>query len=42
MSDSAGFVKGGRNKGDGNHDHRSNTGGDRTPAQKDADKNKKK
>ncbi len=42
MSNSSGFVKGGRNKNDGDHDHRSNKGGDRTPAQKEADKNKKK
>lgn len=32
----------GENKQDGDHDHRKNRGGDRTPAQKKADQNKKK
>ncbi|WP_269800781.1 hypothetical protein [Psychromonas sp. Urea-02u-13] len=42
MNYTFGFVKGSKNKKDGDHDHRSNKGGDRTPAQKEADKNKKK
>lgn len=37
-----GFIPYGENKIDGNHDHRRNKGGDRTPAQKKADQNKKK
>jgi len=37
-----GFVKGGKNKRDGDHDHRTNSGGDRTPAQKSGDENRKK
>ena len=32
-----GVIKGGKQKADGSHDHRTNTGGDRTPAQKNAD-----
>lgn len=32
----------GGNKLDGTHDHRRNTGGDRTPAQKKADQGRKK
>lgn len=32
----------GENKQDGDHDHRRNKGGDRTPAQKKADQNRKK
>ncbi len=42
MGFSSGFVKGGQNKKDGDHDHRSNKGGDRTPAQKEGDKKKGK
>jgi hypothetical protein len=34
----AGFIAGGKQKQDGSHDHRTNTGGDRTPAQKEGDK----
>ncbi len=32
----------GLQKKDGSHDHRSNKGDDRTPAQKEADKNRRK
>lgn len=34
----AGAIPGGKQKQDGSHDHRTNTGGDRTPAQKEGDK----
>lgn len=37
-----GFIAGGKQKKDGSHDHRTNTGKDRTPAQKDGDEKKKK
>lgn len=40
--DLVGFIPGGKQKKDGSHDHRTNTGGDRTPAQKDGDKKKQK
>lgn len=36
------FIDYGENKGDGDHDHRRNKGGDRTPAQKKGDQKKKK
>lgn len=32
----------GKNKSDGSHDHRTNIGNDRTPAQKAADEKKRK
>lgn len=38
----AGLIDYGENKKDGDHDHRRNKGGDRTPAQKKADQDKKK
>jgi len=38
----AGAVPYGNQKKDGSHDHRYNVGNDRTPAQKEADKNKSK
>lgn len=37
-----GAILYGENKQDGDHDHRRNRGGDRTPAQKKADRSKKK
>ncbi len=37
-----GFIEGGKQKKDGTHDHRTNTGGDRTPAQKEGDKKRHK
>lgn len=37
-----GAISGGKQKKDGSHDHRTNTGNDRTPAQKEADKNRSK
>lgn len=37
-----GAIPYGENKQDGDHDHRRNRGGDRTPAQKKADRSKKK
>ncbi len=36
------FIDYGENKVDGDHDHRRNKGGDRTPAQKKGDQKKKK
>ena len=38
----AGAVPYGKNKQDGSHDHRGNRGGDRTPAQKEGDKARRK
>ena len=38
----SGVISGGKQKNDGTHDHRTNTGGDRTPAQKEGDKKRKK
>ena len=35
-------ISGGKQKQDGSHDHRTNVGGDRTPAQKEADKKRQK
>jgi len=35
-------IKGGKQKKDGSHDHRTNTGGDRTPDQKEGDKKRRK
>ena len=35
---SSGLLPYGRNKSDGSHDHRSNRGGDRTPAQREGDR----
>lgn len=37
-----GVIDYGKNKGDGDHDHRGNKGGDRTPAQKEGDKKRRK
>lgn len=37
-----GITETGRNKNSGGHDHRTNKGDDRTPAQKQGDKNRKK
>lgn len=37
-SQSQGFIDYGKNKSDGSHDHRTNKGDDRTPAQKSGDK----
>jgi len=37
-----GIISGGKQKIDGSHDHRTNTGGDRTPAQKEGDKKRQK
>lgn len=37
-----GAISGGKQKKDGSHDHRTNTVNDRTPAQKEADKNRSK
>lgn len=42
LEDTRGAIPYGENKQDGDHDHRRNRGGDRTPAQKKADQNKKK
>lgn len=41
-SGQVGVIGGGRQKQDGSHDHRTNTGGDRTPAQKTGDKKRSK
>lgn len=38
---SHGAIEGGKQKKDGSHDHRTNTGGDRTPAQKAGDKQRR-
>ena len=38
----SGICDYGKNKTDGSHDHRSNRGGDRTPAQKEGDKQRRK
>lgn len=35
---SRGIISNGKQKKDGGHDHRYNTGNDRTPAQKEGDK----
>jgi hypothetical protein len=35
-------IDSGRNKNTGGHDHRTNKGDDRTPSQKEGDKNRKK
>ncbi|MFT5521586.1 MAG: hypothetical protein ACI9IA_002187 [Enterobacterales bacterium] len=37
-----GFIDKGRNKDTGGHDHRTNTGDDRTPSQKKGDKKRNK
>ncbi|MBM1145112.1 hypothetical protein [Alloalcanivorax profundimaris] len=37
-----GVIDSGRNKNTGGHDHRTNTGDDRTPSQKEGDKKRKK
>jgi len=37
-----GFISSGRNKKTGGHDHRTNTGDNRTPSQKEADKSRRK
>jgi hypothetical protein len=42
MSTKNGIISSGRNKSTGGHDHRTNTGDNRTPSQKDGDKKKKK
>lgn len=39
---SNGVIDRGRNKGTGGHDHRTNTGDDRTPSQKKGDQSRKK
>ena len=39
---SHGIIDSGRNKNTGSHDHRTNKGDDRTPAQKEGDKNRRK
>ncbi len=41
-SNSRGVIEGGRNKKDGGHDHRTNTGNDRTPSQKEGDAKRRK
>jgi hypothetical protein len=38
----SGIIPTGKQKKDGSHDHRTNTGNDRTPAQKEGDKKKTK
>lgn len=37
-----GLIDYGKSKSDGSHDHRTNKGKDRTPSQKEADKQKRK
>ena len=37
-----GIIETGRNKNSGGHDHRTNRGDDRTPAQKEGDKSRQK
>jgi len=37
-----GVINSGRNKNTGGHDHRTNKGDNRTPAQKEGDKNRRK
>jgi hypothetical protein len=37
-----GLIETGRNKNAGGHDHRTNTGNNRTPAQKEGDKRRHK
>ena len=37
-----GAIDFGRNKNSGGHDHRTNVGSDRTPAQKEADRKRRK
>lgn len=37
-----GVISSGRNKNTGGHDHRTNTGDNRTPSQKEADKSRRK
>lgn len=37
-----GAIPGGRQKNDGGHDHRTNAGNDRTPAQREGDKKRRK
>ena len=39
---STGVIADGRNKNTGGHDHRTNKGDDRTPAQKNGDKARRK
>ncbi len=41
-SNSKGAIEGGRNRKDGGHDHRTNTGKDRTPAQRAGDASRRK
>lgn len=41
-SNSHGFIEGGKNKKGGGHDHTTNKGDDRTPAQKAGDAKRKK
>lgn len=38
----AGVIETGRNKNTGGHDHRTNKGDDRTPAQKEGDSKRRK
>lgn len=42
QSKTQGAIDYGRNKNSGGHDHRTNVGSDRTPAQKEADRRKRK
>jgi len=37
-----GAIPGGKQKGDGSHDHRTNREGDRTPAQKEGDNKRRR
>jgi len=41
-ANTCGFIEGGRQKNTGGHDHRTNTGDDRTPAQKEGDEKRRK
>lgn len=38
----SGVIDSGRNKNTGGHDHRTNTGDNRTPSQKEGDKSRRK
>ena len=40
--DRRGIIDSGRNKNTGGHDHRTNTGDNRTPSQKEGDKSRRK
>lgn len=41
-SNTHGVISGGRQKNTGGHDHRTNTGDDRTPSQKKGDRSRRK